>query len=309
MTSISPGRAPGAGAYRAVGVLLAVVSILAFSIRPVFIKLAYSYVTDPITLLALRMIFSLPFLLAAAWWTQRGSRVRLTRKDLGVVFLLGCLGYYLASFLDFLGLQYVGAGIGRLILFIYPTLVVILSAVFLKKPVKRRDVIALAVTYAGVALVASRYLGGENANFFLGAMLVFGSATAYAVYLVIGSHVVHSIGSMRFAAYATSVAGVMAILQFFALRPMSALDLPWQVYGLAVLIAVVSTVIPIFMTAEALKRIGANDVAMIGALGPVSAIFLGYVGLDETLTLVQVAGAVLVLAGVLLVSLQPSSGK
>ena len=122
------------------------VSILAFSIRPVFIKLAYSYVTDPITLLALRMIFSLPFLLAAAWWTQRGSRVRLTRKDLGVVFLLGCLGYYLASFLDFLGLQYVGAGIVRLILFIYPTLVVILSAVFLQKPVKRRDVIALAVT-------------------------------------------------------------------------------------------------------------------------------------------------------------------
>jgi drug/metabolite transporter (DMT)-like permease len=135
-------------------------------------------------------------------------------------------------------------------------------------PVKRRSDRA-AVTYAGVALVASRYLGGENANFFLGAMLVFGSATAYAVYLVIGSHVVHSIGSMRFAAYATSVAGVMAILQFFALRPMSALDLPWQVYGLAVLIAVVSTVIPIFMTAEALKRIGANDVAMIGALGPV----------------------------------------
>jgi len=302
-------RATGAGMYRAIGILLAVGSILAFSVRPIFIKLAYAYVTDPVTLLALRMLFSMPFLLAAALWMTRGSRMRWTRKDLAAVFLLGCLGYYLASFLDFLGLQYVTAGVGRLILFVYPTIVVLLSAWFLKKPPTRRDLIALVITYAGVALVVSRVAGGDNANFILGALLVFGSAVAYAVYLVVGSHVVHRVGSMRFAAYATSVAGMLAILQFFALRPMSALDLPWQVYGLAVLIAVVSTVIPIFMTAEALRRIGANDVAMIGALGPVSAIFLGYLGLDETLTPVQMGGAALVLMGVLLVTLKPSSNS
>ena len=306
MTAASPDRAAGARMYRAIGVLLAVASILAFSVRPIFIKLAYSYVTDPVTLLALRMLFSMPFLIVAAIWMQRGSRIRWTRKDLVAVFLLGCLGYYLASFLDFLGLQYVTAGVGRLILFVYPTLVVLLSAWFLKKPPTRRELVALAVTYAGVALVASRFIGGENANFFLGALLVFGSAAAYAVYLVVGSHVVHRVGSMRFAAYATSVAGLLAILQFFAVRPIEALDLPWQVYGLAILIAVVSTVIPIFMTAEALRRIGANEVAMIGALGPVSAIILGYLGLDETLTPVQIAGAALVLGGVLLVTLKPS---
>ena len=305
MTSMPRDRAASARFYRAIGVLLAVGAILAFSVRPIFVKLAYSYVSDPVTLLALRMLFSMPFLIAAAIWMQRGSRMHWTRKDLVAVFLLGCLGYYLASFLDFLGLQYVTAGVGRLILFVYPTLVVLLSAWFLKKPPTRRELIALAVTYAGVALVASRYLGGDNANFFLGALLVFGSAIAYAVYLVVGSHVVHRVGSMRFAAYATSVAGLLAILQFFAIRPIEALDLPWQVYGLAILIAVVSTVIPIFMTAEALRRIGANEVAMIGALGPVSAIILGYLGLDETLTLVQIAGAALVLGGVLLVTLKP----
>ena len=307
MTSMPRDRAAGARFYRAVGVLLAVGAILAFSVRPIFVKLAYSYVSDPVTLLALRMLFSMPFLIAAAIWMRRGSRMHWTRKDLVAVFLLGCLGYYLASFLDFLGLQYVTAGVGRLILFVYPTLVVLLSAWFLKKPPTGRELIALAVTYAGVALVASRYIGGDNANFFLGALLVFGSAIAYAVYLVVGSHVVHRVGSMRFAAYATSVAGLLAILQFFAIRPIEALDLPWQVYGLAILIAVVSTVIPIFMTAEALRRIGANEVAMIGALGPVSAIILGYLGLDETLTLVQIAGAALVLGGVLLVTLKPSS--
>ena len=307
MTSMPRDRAASARFYRAVGILLAVGAILAFSVRPIFVKLAYSYVTDPVTLLALRMLFSMPFLIAAAIWMQRGSRMHWTRKDLVAVLLLGCLGYYLASFLDFLGLQYVTAGVGRLILFVYPTLVVLLSAWFLKKPPTGRELIALAVTYAGVALVASRYIGGDNANFFLGALLVFGSAIAYAVYLVVGSHVVHRVGSMRFAAYATSVAGLLAILQFFAVRPVEALDLPWQVYGLAILIAVVSTVIPIFMTAEALRRIGANEVAMIGALGPVSAIILGYLGLDETLTLVQIAGAALVLGGVLLVTLKPSS--
>jgi drug/metabolite transporter (DMT)-like permease len=305
MTSLAPHGASGAGAHRAIGIACAVAGILAFSVRPIFIKLAYGYATDPVTLLALRMSFSLPFLLAAAWW-MRDRGARLTRREIGAVCLLGFLGYYLASFLDFLGLQYVTAGVGRLILFLYPTLVVLLSALFLGKPIRARDILALAVTYAGVALVASRFVGGEQADFVLGALLIFGSATAYAVYLVAGSSMTQRIGSMRFAAYATTVAAALAILQFLVLRPVAALDLPWQVYGLAGLIAGVSTVIPVFLTAEALRRIGANDVAMIGALGPVSAIFLGYVGLDEILTPLQLTGAALVLIGVVLVSLKPA---
>jgi drug/metabolite transporter (DMT)-like permease len=293
--------------YRAAGVAMAIAGVVCFSLRPIFIKLAYAYAVDPVTLLALRMIFSLPFFLAAAAWTGRDRmRTPLRPTDIRSIILLGFVGYYFASFADFLGLQYISAGLGRLILFMYPTLVVLLSMAFLHKRPTAREVVALGVTYTGIALVMSNAIGGPNANFALGAALCFASATGYAVYLVAGSQVVQRLGSMRFTAYATSVASGFCIVQFLLLRPLSALDLPKQVYGLAAAIALVSTVLPVFITAEALRRIGANQVALLGALGPVTAIFLGWAGLDETMTPVQLAGAALVLAGVVLVTLRAS---
>jgi drug/metabolite transporter (DMT)-like permease len=301
--------APGAaspGTYRLVGVLLAVAGVLAFSIRPLLIKVAYAEGADPVTLLALRMAFSLPFFLAMAGWARRDRQAApVTRRDAALVLALGFLGYYLSSFLDFLGLQYVTAGVGRLILFLYPTIVVVLSALFLGKRAGGRDLLALALTYGGVALVMAEAARGENRDFALGAGLVFCAAVTYAIYLVAGSDVVRRVGSLRFAAWATAVASVLCILQFLALRPLGTLaDLSPKVYALALVMAVVSTVLPVLMTAEALRRIGANQVALVGALGPVSAIGLGHVGLDETLTWLQVGGAVLVLAGVLLVTLK-----
>jgi drug/metabolite transporter (DMT)-like permease len=221
--------------------------------------------------------------------------------------LLGFLGYYLASFLDFLGLQYISAGLGRLVLFLYPTITVLLSALLLGKFVSRRDVVALVISYSGLALVLSQGFAGENRNLLLGATLVFGSALSYAVYLVKSSQVVTRIGSMRFTAYATSVASVLCILQFLLLRPLSALDLPLQVYALAIAMAVGCTVLPVFVTSEALRRIGANQVAIIGAAGPVTTIFLGWVGLEEGMSLLQIAGAALVLAGVSLVTIKPKN--
>lgn len=292
--------------YRAWGVALALVGVLAFSVRPILIKLAYAYVTDPVTLIALRMVFSLPFFVAMALWVRRDTaRLPLTRRDLWAVFFLGFLGYYLASFLDFLGLQYISAGLGRLILFLYPTITLLLSALVLGKYVSRRDIVALMISYAGLALVLSQGFAGENRNLMLGALLVFGSALCYAVYLVSSSQVVTRIGSVRFTAYATSVASLLCILQFLLLRPLSALQLPPQVYGLAIAMAVGCTVLPVFVTSEALRRIGANQVAIIGAAGPVTTIFLGWLGLEESMTLLQVAGAALVLAGVILVTIKP----
>jgi drug/metabolite transporter (DMT)-like permease len=291
--------------YRAWGIALALAAVVTFSVRPILIKMAYAYVTDPVTLIALRMVFSLPFFIAAAIWLRRDtSSVPLTRRDFWAVGFLGFLGYYLASFLDFLGLQYISAGMGRLMLFLYPTITVLLSALFLGKRASGRDVVALIVSYSGLALVLSQAFGGENRNMLLGATLVFASAFCYAVYLVTSSQVVQRIGSMRFAAYATSVASLLCILQFLLLRPWSALALPPQVYGLAAAMGIVCTVLPVFMTAEALKRIGANHVAIIGAAGPATTIFLGWVGLEETMTLLQVAGAALVLAGVMLVTIK-----
>jgi drug/metabolite transporter (DMT)-like permease len=295
--------------YRLIGIALALFGIVAFSLRPVLIKLAYEYVRDPITLIALRMAFALPFFLAAALWTTRGGRASMLGvRDLLAVFGLGALGYYLASTLDFIGLQYVTAGVGRLLLFIYPTIVVLLSAAFFKKPVRRRDVAALIVTYAGVALVLSAAVGGENPDLAAGAALVFGSAVAYAIYLVIGAEVAVRMGAIRFAALAVSAACLCCILQFLLLRPLSALVLPHQVYALMVIIAAVCTVIPVFMTAEALRRIGANQVAMIGAVGPVSAIVLGVIILDESMSPVQLAGAGLVILGVLLATTEKRTG-
>jgi drug/metabolite transporter (DMT)-like permease len=292
--------------YRAWGIALALLGVVAFSVRPILIKLAYAYVTDPVTLIALRMVFSLPFLAALAFWVRRDTaRTPLTRRDWWAVLFLGFLGYYLASFLDFLGLQYISAGLGRLVLFLYPTITVLLSALFLGKYVNRRDIVALVLSYAGLALVLSQGFAGEQRNLTLGALLVFGSALCYAVYLVSSSQVVTRIGSMRFTAYATSVASLLCILQFLLLRPLSALQLPPQVYGLAMVMAVGCTVLPVYVTAEALRRIGANQVAIIGAAGPATTIFLGWLGLEERMTLLQVAGAALVLAGVLLVTIKP----
>ena len=291
--------------YRAWGIALALVGVVAFSVRPILIKLAYAYVTDPVTLIALRMVFSLPFFVAAAFWVRRDTaRTPLTRRDWWAVLFLGFLGYYLASFLDFLGLQYISAGLGRLMLFLYPTITVLLSALFLGKYVSRRDIVALVISYAGLALVLSQGFAGENRNLMLGALLVFGSALCYAVYLVSSSQVVARIGSMRFTAYATSVASLLCILQFLLLRPLSALELPPQVYGLAIAMAVGCTVLPVFATSEALRRIGANQVAMIGAAGPVTTIFFGWLGLEENMTVLQIIGAALVLAGVLLVTIK-----
>jgi drug/metabolite transporter (DMT)-like permease len=290
--------------YRAVGFGMAIAGVVCFSLRPILIKVAYAYVTDPVTLLALRMVFSLPFFLAAAAWMGRSrDHAPMSRRDAVAIVLLGFLGYYFASFLDFLGLQYISAGLGRLILFLYPTVVMALSFAFLGKRPSPPELLALVLSYIGLALVLAN-TAGTNVNLALGAALVFGSAAAYAVYLVAGSAVVQRVGSMRFSAYATTIASAFCIAQFFLLRPVSALHLPPQVYGLAIAMAIASTVLPVFLTSEALRRIGANRVALVGALGPVTTIFFGWLGLDEAMTPVQLLGAMLVLGGVLLVSLR-----
>ena len=180
-----------------------------------------------------------------------------------------------------------------------------LSWIFLRKHAGTRELIALAVTYAGTGLVLSQATAGQHENLPLGASLVFASAVAYAIYLVLGSQIIQRVGSMRFTAYALLIASVLCIAQFLALRPVTALALPWPVYGYAIAMAIFSTVLPTFMTAEALKRVGANQVAILGALGPVSTIFFGFLGLDEQMTWPQLAGTLLVLGGVVLVSLKP----
>jgi len=292
-------------AYRGWGMLFALAGTVAFAFRPVLIKLGYEAApVSATTLLFLRMALSLPFFAAVAWWL-RGAPP-LARRDWAGIVALGFLGYYLASLLDFLGLQYVSAGLGRLIMFLYPTLVVILSALFLAKRPSRRELAALALTYAGIALVLSVKLGGgpEQRLFLLGAALVFGSATCYAIYLVTGSQLVKRVGSMRFTAYTMMVSTVPALVQFALLETPAALELPGEVWMYAILLATVCTVLPVFLVAEALKRIGANHFALIGALGPVTTVLADFGLLDGSLTPLQLLGGALVISGVLLVTLR-----
>jgi drug/metabolite transporter (DMT)-like permease len=290
--------------YRAWGIAFAVIGVLAFSFRPILIKLSYAaHPVSPVTLLFLRMALSLPFFLVIGWWL-RNQEPRLARRDWAAIAGLGFLGYYLASFLDFVGLQWVGAGVGRLILYLFPTLVVLMSFLFLKTAPTRRELVALALSYAGIALVLSNQVHGENRLFALGAALVFASALCYAGYLVAGSQVVKRVGSMRFTAYSTVVATVPAVLQFAVMESTESLQLPAAVWGYAVILATASTVLPLFLQAEALKRIGASHFALIGALGPVSVALTSALGLDEPFTAVQALGGALVIFGVLLVSLK-----
>jgi drug/metabolite transporter (DMT)-like permease len=299
--------------YRGWGIAFAVACVLAFSFRPILIKLAYGVPTgsgapiSPVTLLFLRMMLSLPFFAAIAWWL-RGQEPRLTARDWWAIAGLGFVGYYMASFLDFVGLQYVGAGLGRLILFLYPTLVLLLSFLFLRKPPTRRQLAALVLCYTGIALVLSNRIeaGSGDRLFYFGVLLVFASALCYAVYLVAGSEMVKRIGSMRFTAYTMVISTLPAVVQFFATEPLSALQLPGAVWAYAIVMATFCTVFPVFLQSEALRRIGANEFALIGAVGPLSTAAMGALGLEEPFTALQAAGGMLVIFGVLLVSMKGS---
>ena len=292
-------------AYRWGGMLFALAGTIAFAFRPVLIKLGYAAApVSATTLLFLRMVLSLPFFAAVAWWLRKEPP--LARRDWAAIVALGFLGYYLASLLDFVGLQYIPAGHGRLIMFLYPTLVVILSALFLGKRPTGRELSALAVTYTGIALVLSQQLGApaEHRLFFVGAALVFASAMCYAVYLVTGSQLVKRVGSMRFTAYTMMVSTLPAVVQFAVLEGPAALELPHIVWVYAIVLATACTVLPVFLVAESLKRIGANQFALIGGLGPVTTVLADFVLLDGALAPLQLAGGSLVIGGVLLVTLK-----
>lgn len=302
---INPTSSP---AFRLIGFLCAVTGVLGFSIRPLLVKVAYGYGADPITLLTLRMGFALPFFLGMGVWAARGSvTAPLTGRDIALVAALGLVSNYLASLLDFLGLQYVSAGVGRLILFLYPTIVLALSALFLKRAVTWREAAALLLSYAGLALVMAHAGGGPSTDLPLGAALVFGGAVSYAIYLVAGSRAVLRIGSMRFTSWVMSFATLAVLLHFLLTRPLAALDLPWQVYGLGAIMGVISTALPVLLTTEALRRLGANDTALVGSLGPVLTIGLAWLGIDEVMTPLQIVGSGLVLGGVMLVTFKPKS--
>ena len=292
-----------------VGPICAVVGVLGFSFKAILIKLAYAWTAiDPVTLLALRMLYSAPFFLAIAWLAGRAAGARpIAASEWRALAVLGFLGYYFASLLDFIGLQYITAGLERLVLFLNPTIVVVLSALLLDKPITRRAVAALAVSYAGIALVVWQdlHVGADLRATALGAGLVFASAIAYALYLVRSTDIIGRLGSSRFIAWAMLASTLFVLIHFAATRPLGTLDVPVSIHRLALAMAVFSTVLPTWLIAESIRRMGANAASLVGSLGPVFTIGLGATILGEAVHALQLLGAALVLAGVVLVTIKP----
>ena len=280
------------------GLALATAGSIAFSGKAIIVKLAYRHGVDAVTLIMYRMLFALPLFLCLAWWAGRG-KAALTARDWRIVAGLGFSGYYLASFLDFAGLAYVSAGFERLVLYLNPTLVLLIGRVLFKRRVARAQLLALGVSYAGVLLVFGHELHIAGSNVMLGAGLVFASAVSYAVYLVFSGEEVRRLGSLRLTGLASTVACLLCIAQFALLRPLSAAtDVAPQVLWLSALNAGACTFAPVLMVMMAIERVGATVAAQTGMVGPVSTILMGIVILGEPFTIWIAIGTVFVLAGI-----------
>ena len=275
---------------------------VAFSGKAIIIKLAYRHDVDAVTLIMLRMLFALPLFIALALWAGRGKPA-LTARDWRMVVALGFSGYYLASFLDFVGLQFISASLERLILYLTPTLVLALSWLIFKRRVHTRQTLALAISYAGVLLVFGQELTLQGAHIALGSALVFGSALSYALYLIYSGEEVKRLGSARLTGLATSVACVLCIVQYLLLRPIdSALQVATPVLWLSLLNATVCTFAPVLMVMMGIERIGAAKASQAGMIGPLSTILMGVLILGEPFTAWVAAGTLLVLSGVWLLA-------
>lgn len=288
--------------------MIAFIGALLFSTKAVIVKKAFADVhVDALTLLMIRMLFSLPFYLLTAFilWKQPDNK-KMNSKEWTAVILLGLFGYYLSSLFDFIGLQYISAGLERLILFLYPSFAVLINAFVFKQKIKRNEVLALVLTYSGIAIAyyGELKIDTSNPNFVLGSFLVFLCAVTYSVYIVGSGRMIPKVGANKFTTYAllTSTAGVFVHYAISGEHQVlkSGMDLWW--YG--VLLAVVATVIPTYLLSAAMKKIGSNNVAIISSVGPVSTIIQAHYILGEEIFTLQVIGTILVLAGVLLLVLK-----
>jgi len=288
------------------GFAVTFIGAVLFSTKAIIVKKAFGSIhIDAITLLSLRMVFSLPFYIGAAFLvSNKKDNVLLTRKQWVYIILLGLFGYYLSSLFDFLGLQYISAGLERLILFLYPTFAVLINFFLFKQRISRIQLLALLLTYSGIGIAywGELKIDTANAYFFQGSFLIFLCAITFATYIVGSGRMIPLVGATKFTAYAM-LASTAGVLVHFLLRgnytvfQHSGPEL-W-IYG--ILLAILATVIPTFLLSNGLKRIGANNVAIISGIGPVSTIVQAHFVLGESIFFEQMLGTLLVIAGVLLI--------
>ena len=290
------------------GVILVFVGAVAFAGKAVLVRYNYlHYHVDTISLLALRMLFSAPFYIGILVFKniKDTTKPTLSNKEWLTMVLIGIVGYYLAALFDFWGLNYVTASVERLILFLYPTIVVIVSAIFLKKKITTIQYLALVVTYLGVffSFIPDLKIGMQK-DLLLGSFLVFLSAFTYALYLIGSGEMIPRIGSLRFTCYAMLISTAIVMGHFFLTKHPSLFSYPKEAYLLSFVMALFTTVIPSFMISDGIKKIGSGNASIIGSIGPVATIIMANVFLDEPISIWQIGGTIIVLIGVLMISVK-----
>lgn len=286
------------------GILFGVVGVVLFSTKAVLVKLAYEYDVGTLELLLFRMVFSVPFYSVLALWLGKQKNATVETKDFLWIFLFGFLGYYLASYFDFLGLNYIKAGLERIILFIYPTIVVFLSWLFFRKKLSRIQGLAIGVSYIGILITFFNEIEISGDKTIWGSFLVLMSAVTYAAYLVGSGWLIPKFGVLRFTCYAMIVSTMCVVFHYSLFGNWKLFHFPTEVYLYAIAMAVFSTIIPSFLVSESIKRLGASSFSILGSLGPVSTIILAYIFLGEQLTYIQLLGMLVVIFGITLLSLK-----
>jgi drug/metabolite transporter (DMT)-like permease len=277
-----------------------------FSTKAVIVKKAFADIkVDALSLLAVRMICSVPFYLIVAFYkTRQQENIRLTAKQWWFLIALGFMGYYISSFLDFVGLQYISAGLERLILFLYPTITVLITTYLYKQKISTIQKLALLLTYTGIAIafIGELNIDTGNPNFYLGSLLIFLCAITYGFFIAGSGQLIPQIGATKFTAYAMTVAAFGVLLHFFINGNFTVItsgSTKFWLYG--ILLAVIATVIPTFLISAGLKKMGSNNVAIVSSVGPVSTIIQAHFILGEKIFMAQIAGTVLVIAGVVMI--------
>ena len=292
---------------RTLAIVTALTGAILFSSKAVMVKLTYNYEVDKLTLLLLRMGFALPIYIFIAFKNPRhGEHTPLTFKDWILLVLLGIIGYYFASFLDFWGLQYISASLERLILFVYPTITTILAGIIFKRSITWKQIGAIILSYIGICIAfADKIFGTTQEDFWEGALLIFLSALTFSFYLVGSEKLIPKFGAKRFTSYCMIVSCIAVLIHFSLAGNVEFNNLPNEVYWLGLAIAIFNTVLPSYMMSSAIRVIGASTTAILSSVGPISVLILAYFVLNEPIEWLQVYGTVIVIGGVLLISKKP----
>ncbi len=288
-----------------IGGAFVLIAALGFSAKAVIIKLVYlgSPHVDAITLMALRMVMALPvFLLTAFWQGRKNQGNALRGKDWLGILILGAVGYYWSSLLDFTGLQLISAGLERVILFLYPTFVILFSAMIFRQFISLRVWVALVISYSGMLVVFFENMQMDSVNVIKGSVLVFLSAISFALFLIGSGVMIKRIGSARFTAMSMTVACLATLVHFSISHDLKALNLPEEIYVLAILMAAFSTILPAFLMNAGIRRIGSGTASIISSTGPIGTLFLAWFFLQEAISWAQIGGTFLVLTGVYIAS-------